>query len=1688
MEIKIGNLIFSSNFDSGNLARVERVPPDSLEEQSTSLSNSSSKIGQVHKFPINSNVSGNISIFDLRVDHEFKIWTRPDCSGTIFENGNRTWFHFSIRGYSPGRLLRVTIMNLNKQAKIYSQGYSPMYRVCHVTQPFPRWQRIRDKPAWNITEGQFMLTFIHRFSDLKGSTTFFAFCYPWTYSDTQAQLSFLDAFFHSKTASLQLSFNRLRQSTDPSDISESVLLGSDEISLSDCLLDKVYFHRELLCYSLEGRRIDLITLTDWTGRLEIREEYFDPLLFPNRNQKRPWKFIGKKVVMITARVHPGETPSSHVFNGVLEMLLRPNDARSCQLRRQYVFKLIPLLNPDGVFLGHYRTDTRGVNLNRVYLTPDFLYYPSIYACKALVVYHHTNYATKLPYAAFVDNVLHTISTLSGKEATSNYPGSPVTTQSITMTLTDTSQSTMVEKRTMGADGIMPKVETFQESNTCCLKDPLINLKPTGVPKQLITRSTLVEMQSLCQYPLNVRVSQGGTDGGPESIEENSKLIPLPVDSDELPSPSTLTSSAFSSGAQITPTDVPSETSSEITTKNQSIKENHQVDDPSSCSGLSVNQSSQPVKSAAFATPYLNLRPKTHNSTFANSTARVKRKNGTKWIKTPRSISAVGYRLNAIRNTCKSSRLVIALRNRKSTNSNMSCPSDTYTKWNAPLQQVIYSHAQIELPKTGRGSSKTDIELKETPKLLQLPAVPFPENKPNSSSIMNGQSVDKSLEHLEYLVDSESDFTPQIGLSQTCSGELRRMKKSAVRFETVNYEAVELQNFDGQLLTEDSGRKYLDNDLCKASPITCEPGNEGSDDDEPDINQDHLPTDQSEVVDDFNVNPQFLRLTDWIKCFYDTERSTFCDEDIKQLKIQSVLDQLIRLRRGEHLAEPDLRSIKPHSSGIAFYIDLHGHCSKRGCFLYGNWLESEDNMVDNVLYAVLVGVNSIHFDFNSCNFSLRNMYQKDRRGSLTKEGSGRVALWKHLGLIHCYTLECNYNTGPILNRLCRCLASAAPDETGRLTPPGSFAGPHWIDLAGSMGIPLQPTSPNVQNVSSNIKGNQTSNIPMMCFPQRYTPAHFEEVGRALLCGMLDLDQSNPWPRIAALAGPNCAAGLGNITTVTGMPEFSHMRSLREWVRKFVRGLSSCSPGGNHPATSKPSSQRSSLNQSTVCADYSRTSERNSVVSGSTSQKTNRNERNVNHTKMTPVSSGSPSVMTTTTTSVLSTKTNSSVLVSSCTSAPIRSAGSSQRGTLNPVRVHRPEVNPGTAYSTKTASPRQHDLMGIGKPVRSKWSSCPNDEHVSRLGAKLSERLTLDDHTYHIPRRLTQESQARLKLTENTVNGNPDSSGTNDFAEINTSNNSPGRRDSNDLLDEMTTSKRNPAKSNAWKMAKLSVGSEGDEPLGWSAAKPSHSDRSGPYGTTGQALRTANPKHCSFRASNEFSHHANFRRNIRKPMNLAESILMSYQANSRQRRMMTELELDSASSMFPSSSNIQHPGDREFLIQGEPMLKSSSTRDSRTNRRDLSLQPEIQRHAAFPPSARPSGSAMRYALTDSLHLPTCLAMITQAEAPGDAIAHLSLNHTPISLPDLERTDSKERSTPIFSKEYHSKGEPRLHSKRSITKSSTSAPHGLKKLWSTSGKNCGRLSQGKLKFVCTNHRIFGKSSGTKNVFLTSEKRGYR
>lgn len=71
------------------------------------------------------------------------------------------------------------------------------------------------------------------------------------------------------------------------------------------------------------------------------EQTYLPLL------KLQFLFQKKKAVVITARVHPGETPSSWMMKGFMDYLTGDsNQAR--ELREKFIFKLVPMLNPDGV--------------------------------------------------------------------------------------------------------------------------------------------------------------------------------------------------------------------------------------------------------------------------------------------------------------------------------------------------------------------------------------------------------------------------------------------------------------------------------------------------------------------------------------------------------------------------------------------------------------------------------------------------------------------------------------------------------------------------------------------------------------------------------------------------------------------------------------------------------------------------------------------------------------------------------------------------------------------------------------------------------------------------------------------------------------------------------------------------------------------------------------------------------------------------------------------------------------------------------------------------------------------------------------------------------------------------------------------------------------------------------------------
>ncbi|CAH8589860.1 unnamed protein product [Schistosoma turkestanicum] len=172
----------------------------------------------------------------------------------------------------------------------------------------------------------------------------FAYCYPYTYSRLQTYLGILES--------------------------------------------KHYAHlkRELLGLTIQQRRLDLITITH-----------------PNNLNKTADR---KRVIFVTARVHPGETPSSYVCQGFIDFMVS-NHSIAQQLRERLIFKIVPMLNPDGVYLGNYRSSLMGYDLNRQWQSPSLWAHPTIYATKQLLMNLDNNAFVDVNF--FID--IHAHSTL-----------------------------------------------------------------------------------------------------------------------------------------------------------------------------------------------------------------------------------------------------------------------------------------------------------------------------------------------------------------------------------------------------------------------------------------------------------------------------------------------------------------------------------------------------------------------------------------------------------------------------------------------------------------------------------------------------------------------------------------------------------------------------------------------------------------------------------------------------------------------------------------------------------------------------------------------------------------------------------------------------------------------------------------------------------------------------------------------------------------------------------------------------------------------------------------------------------------------------------------------------------------------------------------------------------------------------
>ncbi|EEB10781.1 conserved hypothetical protein [Pediculus humanus corporis] len=145
-----------------------------------------------------------------------------------------------------------------------------------------------------------------------------------------------------------------------------------------------FIKREILTKSIQMRAIDMLTISN---------------IESNKKQR---------IVFILGRINPGDSPTSFVCQGILDFLIS-NHPIAVKLRNVATFKIVPMMNPDGVFLGNHRSNLMGSDLNRNWHQHNEWSHPSLYAFNQLVLDLESNKGVNVDF--ILD--LHASSSLPG---------------------------------------------------------------------------------------------------------------------------------------------------------------------------------------------------------------------------------------------------------------------------------------------------------------------------------------------------------------------------------------------------------------------------------------------------------------------------------------------------------------------------------------------------------------------------------------------------------------------------------------------------------------------------------------------------------------------------------------------------------------------------------------------------------------------------------------------------------------------------------------------------------------------------------------------------------------------------------------------------------------------------------------------------------------------------------------------------------------------------------------------------------------------------------------------------------------------------------------------------------------------------------------------------------------------------
>lgn len=187
-------------------------------------------------------------------------------------------------------------------------------------------------------------------------------------------------------------------------------------------------------------------------------------------------------------------------------------------------------------------------------------------------------------------------------------------------------------------------------------------------------------------------------------------------------------------------------------------------------------------------------------------------------------------------------------------------------------------------------------------------------------------------------------------------------------------------------------------------------------------------------------------------------------------------------------------LQQHCLGkLKYYADLHGHCTKRGCFIFGNTIKDKAQHIEQLLIPKLMSLNSVNFDFKESNFNDESNNAADGKGK-GRDGSGRAVVFKETAVPHCFTMECNYATGLRTNTLNK-----------------------RFDIVKQ--VKLAKEDSFIADLGSSYYKNKK--VPL------YTPTVFKDVGASFLVAILDYECFNPVTRLLKDSNETLEAALDKV---------------------------------------------------------------------------------------------------------------------------------------------------------------------------------------------------------------------------------------------------------------------------------------------------------------------------------------------------------------------------------------------------------------------------------------------------------------------------------------------------------------------------------------------------------------------------------